>query len=292
MKEWFQKTKDRLSKIKREGKLVVGTILFIFLGSTGMYYSNFKSTGNFYDMGRELDHACFIGDTGAGNPSQVRVAEKLREQCKDVFYLGDVIYPQGLENAEDPQFFNKFYDHYKGLNNYITLGNHDTYNTGQMKYWLELGKKYDDVFYPNYFYAVKFKNVCVLAFESSIYNVIGTGKFEKAQNEFIQEFTSREDCKIKIAISHHPYLSSGKHGDAFLELKSFYEKYLVGKVDYIIAGHDHNLTFEGCFDGTCHFVSGAGSKLRPCKKVRQYCCDKKFGFLKFVEDKLEFIKVD
>jgi len=282
--------KDFIEKIKREGKLVIGTFLFIFFGSTALYYKGFIEKGAIIDMGRDLDNPCFIGDTGTGGFDQKRVAQYVVQNCKDVFFLGDIIYPSGLKNSSDPQFYEKFYNHYPGTNKYVVLGNHDSYNNDNDN-WLFFDKKYDDVYYPNYFYALKFNETCVLAFESSVYGILGKGKFEKAQNRFVKAFTERSECKFKIAIAHHPYWSSGKHGDAKYQLKPFYEKYLLGKVDVVITGHDHNLSFEGCSKGTCHYTSGSGAKLRDCKKERVYC-ESVLGFIKLGSNNIfQFFKV-
>lgn len=285
----MNKIKDFFKKIKPQINLGFGAILFAIFGSTAIYYKDFVRGGVFIDLKRDLEEPCFIGDTGTGGIYQKKVAIELKANCKDVFFLGDLVYPMGLKNDEDSQFFTKFYDHYHGLNKYLVLGNHDSYNNDNLA-WISFSKRYPDVVFPNYFYALKFNDVCVLAFESSIYGVLGKGKFEKEQNRFVKNFTSREDCKTKIAIAHHPYLSSGEHGDASYELRSFYENYLVGKVDFIFAGHDHNLSFEGCFEGTCHYVSGSGSKIRECEGKREYC-ESELGFVKLKGNLAKFITV-
>lgn len=82
-------------------------------------------------------------------------------------------------------------------------------------------------------------------------------------------------AKWKIACTHHPYLSNGSHGDAGeydgiplepmngAHAKRFYEDHVVGRCQFILAGHDHSLqvldpTAES--KGTRQIVSGAAGK--------------------------------
>ena len=75
-----------------------------------------------------------IGDFGTGNQGQYIVADLLKHlikkhKCKFILGLGDNIYPDGVSNTQDPQFFEKFEKPYLDLPEHIkfyhVLGNHD-----------------------------------------------------------------------------------------------------------------------------------------------------------------------
>ena len=65
-----------------------------------------------------------------------------------------------------------------------------------------------------------------------------------------------------LSIAHHPFRSSGHHGDANIFNKQYFKKYIIGKVDAHFAGHDHHLSYEGQENGTHMYITGAGAKLR------------------------------
>lgn len=272
----------------------------IGLAAVGMFFVGWMS--QFYEYGnpqemlvREpVEVICFVGDTGTGNEDQKAVAELMdKNKCEAIFFLGDLIYPIGLKDVNDPQFFEKFYNIYnRSVMKYVVPGNHDAYN-GNLGAWLKLAEKYADIEAPYYYYSVKMGDRCILAFDSFVYTTIKKGKFEKKQNKYIDEFVKREDCKYKVAIAHHSYRASDdSHGDAGKEmgtkrLKKFYEEHLIGKVNQIITGHSHILSDEGELQGTHFYVSGAGGKINECVQKRVWC-EAKLGYLELKRDEFTF----
>lgn len=207
---------------------------------------------------------CFVGDTGMATEGQYAVAEAMRQDgCDHVRILGDVIYDDGLKNADDPQFFEKFYNPYRDLLEeevpfYLVMGNHDF--TFERQPWLDVAPRYETVVFPNMFYAEIWGDVCFFSIDTNYY-LINQGKWlDNAYAEL------EGMCKLSFALGHHPYKSVGKHGDAGHFLSTFFQDHVIGRVDAYLAGHDHNLSFEGTEDGTHIFVSGAGAKLRDLKK--------------------------
>jgi len=215
---------------------------------------------------------CFTGDTGTGEEGQRKIASYLKkEKCNELRILGDIIYPHGLADENDSLFHTKFWDMYSDLNIpiYLTMGNHG--NRRNIGSWIRLAENYDLIKFPYYFYAEKFGNeVCFLSLNTTAYTTIIKGTHEKDQNEFVKKTLKefKENCKFSIVMGHHPYLSFGSHGDAGGRLKRFYKKLIVGRVDLIIGGHDHNLGYDGQVAGTHNIVSGAGSKLRVPSKYK------------------------
>ncbi|MDB4330477.1 metallophosphoesterase, partial [bacterium] len=215
---------------------------------------------------------CFTGDTGTGGKDQKLVASFIKkENCNELRIMGDIIYRNGLKDETDPQFFSKFWDIYKDLNIpvYLTMGNHDTRrNVGA---WIKLAEKYDRVRFPYYYYAENYGGeVCFISLNTTVLTTIVKGDHEKEQEGFVTEVLDKfkNRCKLSISLGHHPLLSSGVHADAKGRTKKFYNNFLVGKIDVVIAGHDHNMSYEGKTEGTYHIVSGAGSKIRVPKKLK------------------------
>ena len=227
---------------------------------------------------------CIIGDGGTGKADQYHVANALaKEACTAVIYVGDVIYETGLKDDDDKDFFKKFYNPYKVLLEeqkipfYMSMGNHDWYWGAHGKHWIELSKKYENIIYPWYAYAIKSKDVCLLQFEV----------YKKDKWDDIKEWYERstktdffDSCKFSIAFSHYPYFSKvGKHGDASKDQKEYLEKLAVGKFDVYVGGHDHFLSDEGEYKGTRLFISGSAGKLRDIEGTPKIWAKSSHGFL-------------
>lgn len=207
---------------------------------------------------------CFIGDPGTGGPAQFMVAEALStENCDQVRVLGDVIYGDGIQSADDPQLKSKFYVPNKKLFDvdtpfYMVMGNHD--HNGKIAPWLEVAENDDNVFYPNFYFAETWGDVCFFTIDTQAYYL--------AQSSWMKEmFSDLEDqCKFTFGLGHFPYKSVGGHGDAKNIQKKFLESTLVGHVDAYFAGHDHDIAYEGNTDGTHLIVSGSAGKKRHLER--------------------------
>lgn len=285
------------SGIKNKVKIGVGAAGFFLFGWASWWgYTEYNAQDynkyvRVYE--REMKQPCFIGDTGLNNDPRNRLIEKMKNDCHDVFILGDLIYPVGLRDERDKQFFTKFAPFLK-FNTHVVLGNHERYSIRQTQIWTILANQHD-FYFPNHFWGVVYEDACVLGFESAIYTTIIKGEIEKDQNQFIKTFIADERCEGKdtYAISHHPYKSSGKHGNADGRLKKMFKSLLIGKVDFAIAGHDHNLTDEGTHQSTRVLVSGSGAKLRDCGDTNTSAkCYQKHGYIKIKDSKPKFIMLD
>jgi len=209
---------------------------------------------------------CIIGDTGMGNSGQWYVGKALAgEGCHHVRVLGDVIYPNGLEDSLDPQFQDKFYLPYKdllegGVPFYMIMGNHDF--RGDPSAWLELAQEHETIIFPNYFYAETWGDLCITSLETDV----PSNAVQEYWARNIPETLKEKGCRISIAMAHHPLVSVGKHGNAKGKLKEFIENLIIGKYDLYITGHDHQLSDEGSIEGTQLLISGGGGgKLRKLK---------------------------
>jgi predicted MPP superfamily phosphohydrolase len=117
---------------------------------------------------------CFVGDTGESTDTQSLVAKSLAQSdCSLIWHTGDIIYPSGIEDANDPEFDNKFLTPFKeildkGIPFYLTLGNHD-YKKNPSGY-IEIANKNPLINYPNNFYVEEFGPVCFFALDTSIFD--------------------------------------------------------------------------------------------------------------------------
>ena len=214
------------------------------------------------EIPKEKIKICLIGDTGTNSKIQHAVtAELKKEDCDTLHFLGDIIYPKGLQNKDDKDFFTKFHDHYKDLGiKYLIMGNHD--HRRSIGVWYEIARKYPDIFFPNSYYLLKLNSLCMVHLDTNYYQLFlkfGTGLRQHLWlNNLAPEM---KDCSKKIVLTHHPFESRGKHhGPSSGLVRQFHKSNIIGKYDALISGHDHILSDEGVVDGTRLFISGAGGK--------------------------------
>lgn len=216
----------------------------------------------------DLKH-CFVGDTGKNSAVQQLVARALeREKCHEIYVLGDVIYDNGITGADDPQLKTKLFNHYGNLlkqdhkpKMHIVLGNHD-YN-GNADGWIEVAKKYPSVHAPARRYIEKTPEVCYAILDSNLFVHHHRVNLREEQGQWMP-MVHRElnDCKLKVALAHHPYYSPGpNHKKVDKNLKAFYEKEVLGKFDFFMAGHEHIVKDLGIHRGTRLLITGAGGAL-------------------------------
>lgn len=223
-----------------------------------------------FDLSLKNKKICFIGDTGTGTPEQYLVAKILPKHCDQVRIVGDVIYPSGIKSPQDPQLEKKFFKPYeyflkKKNSLFIVMGNHDYRQA--VTPWIEVANNQKGLFFPNEFYLEVWPEICFLALDTEPFDAWLKNETKKLQIKWLPHITPfiEKKCSGKklVGWGHHPYLSSGMHGEAMEgEFKSFMDKWIIGKVDSYIAGHDHHLAYEGKTQKTHHFVSGGGSQNR------------------------------
>jgi len=228
-----------------------------------------------------------LGDAGTGGDGQRAVAAAMEQVCAErgcdfAVYLGDNIYNNGVESADDSQFEEKFEAPYANLNFpfYVTLGNHDYGGNGlgnesdravpQVAY-TELSTKWT---LPDRTYAKDQGHVRLLSLDTNAILWKSLWNTADAQQAWLDAATT-SDHPWTIAFGHHPYVSNGQHGSAGTyegvenipiisgqEVKDFFDQSVCGKVDLYLSGHDHNLEWLEPTCGTHFIVSGAGGKTR------------------------------
>lgn len=244
----------------------LAVLLVILLSFSSCNYETRKVEILQYDAHEIGDKTCIIGDMGTGKTKQKKVAKLLNsEGCDRVRVTGDVIYPDGLKDQFDPLFQKNFYKRYgdmleDGIPFFLTMGNHDHY--GNPNAWLGLNDQYENIVFPNFWYAERHGDICYINIDT---NINYLPEHRAWMSETLSNF--EETCNLIISIAHHPFRSSGKHGDANIFNKQYFKKYIIGRVDAHFAGHDHHLSYEGEEDGTQMYITGAGGKLRDVKPL-------------------------
>lgn len=269
---------------------------FIVIGDSGS-----GSEGQ-YAVGNAIAEVCqqkdeFVGDMAFPG-------------CDLVVGLGDNIYESGVTSVDDPQFEEKFEKPFEPvqLPFYMVLGNHDNtaYVGGdgagnargefQVDYTYFDGKLSSRWNMPDRYYqhsaGMTTTNprplVDFFALDSNpiaggfadpdlayAYHTYGIDQRNWAVNAL-----GSSDAVFKIAMSHHPYLSNGSHGNAgnydgvpseLLPVlagerwKAFMEEAVCDQADFLFAGHDHDLQVLNAVPscGRTEFVvSGAAGKTR------------------------------
>ena len=219
---------------------------------------------------------CFFGDTGQENPSsqQFIADEMAKEKCDRIYHVGDIVYPKGITSVNDPMLEKKFLRFYEPLTKLdnkpqfsMIQGNHDY--EGDPKAWMDVSKKYPWVFAPDLYFMEVYDRKCVIGLDSNLWvhgkHIVEGTKQGAWLYGIKDEIKSR--CDLVIALTHHPYKSSGKHRKKHEEcdtgLKFFLDSLVIGKANFLFSGHDHLMADYGSIKGTHHIVTGAGGQPEP-----------------------------
>lgn len=249
---------------------------------------------NFNDS--EVTGLILLGDTGKDNQGQLEVSQSIqelcsREKCDLGINAGDIVYQEGVTSANDPILETMFDKYYNSLNFpfLIALGNHDygkySRDWKRGSYQLLHAKKNPAFYLPNYFYTYETKEAVFAVLDTSR---LMWKKDVEIQARMVEEARLEAETQKKwfMVIGHHPYLSNGKHGNAgnyerlpfpyFVSgkyVKKFIERYICGKADFYLSGHEHSLQVIDGNIANCDtqlIVSGSGasaSKLFERNKV-------------------------
>ncbi|MDU0355401.1 metallophosphoesterase [Paraglaciecola aquimarina] len=232
-------------------------------------------------------HFLVLGDWGRnGHYQQVPVANMMdivMQQMDGEFITttGDNFYSNGVASVDDPYWQTSFEQVYHGPHLfedwYPTLGNHDYRGNWQAQIDYSLRSRRWQ--FPHPYYAKMFdvgnnNQLLLLFIDSSPLNpeYKNRAKYAATQQQdgekqltWIKHKLATTQAKWKVVIGHHPLYSSGKRfgktNGIQQVLEPIFEKY---QVDAYFAGHEHDLQHNRPAGKTVeHFVSGAGSELRP-----------------------------
>lgn len=235
---------------------------------------------------------CVIGDWGRnGHYHQKEVANMLGAAMTGiagdfVISTGDNFYPKGIKSVNDPLFKSSFEDVYTmhALQEdwYVVLGNHDYKENpwAQIEY-SNISRRWK---LPSFYYSfkkqidkdnyVEFFCIDTSPFQTDYYDGKDYSTNVKlqdtaAQINWLKTELKKSTATWKIVVGHHPLYSAGKRmgqtQDMYNKFSSIFNEF---KVDAYLCGHEHHLEYDKV-DNNCfhHFVSGAGSEIRPVKKA-------------------------
>jgi len=199
-------------------------------------------------------HFAVIGDNGTGEKPEYTIGAQLlawynRFPFPLVVMMGDNIY--GADRPQD--FVAKFEAPYKGLLDkgvkfYASLGNHDSREQRNYKYFNMDGKLY-------YSFKAPKEDVRFFALESSY--------MDPDQLKWIEEELKSSREKWKIVFFHHPLYSSARTHGSQTKLRDVLEPMFIQyTVSLVLNGHDHTYERIKPQNGIQYFVEGSSGQLR------------------------------
>jgi len=229
-----------------------------------------------------------LGDAGSGTEHQRRVGEAVTEVCATagcqmVLYLGDNIYQSGVAGVDDPLWQTHFEDMYPDLDLpfYAVPGNHDYgwHGTSLPSAW-QVQKVQHQIDYsahserwnmPARYYTLRERDGLATFYALDTTTLVWSG--DTRQADWLAREVEDTSALYSFAFGHHTIRSNGTHGNAGAYpasegrsgalLDEVFRESLCGKVELVMAGHDHNLQWiSGACQGTEVVVSGTAGKSR------------------------------
>ncbi|ERP92163.1 Ser/Thr protein phosphatase [Alcanivorax sp. P2S70] len=206
---------------------------------------------------------CAIGDGGWGNPASLAVGQALVTLgCDQIRYLGDLVYPDGILDANDPLIDSRFLPPLQpaldaGIPVYMVLGNHDWKQNGEA--WLEVARHHPLIHLPHFYYFEQWPDACAFSLETTWFEK--WYYFHRQINWLTasQQMAHAHGCQFSLGFAHHPMFSTGSHGNAHEMINLGLKQKLIGHLDLLVGGHDHILSDEGEYQDTRQLISGSAS---------------------------------
>ncbi|WP_306796278.1 metallophosphoesterase [Nocardia sp. XZ_19_369] len=287
--------------ISRRGLLVGASVLAGSLVLPGIANADSK-----FPMPTGPDiNVLITGDAGTGEAGQRAVATAAKRICQAegvslAVGLGDNIYEDGAESADDDEFSTKFEQPNAGIDVpwLMVLGNHDCSgifagsggNPSKGDHEVAYHQRSARWYMPSRYYQValpagpeplvEFFALDTVPVSSTVLQTDPhyqwNGPYMRAQRQWLERALTASRATWKIVLTHHPYRNNGKHGNAGAydgvttgdymsgrHLKELFEEVVCGRADYILSGHDHTsqiLDTAGAARGTQQIVCGASAK--------------------------------
>lgn len=249
-----------------------------------------------------------VGDWGRnGHAYQQDVADMMNAcgaiiEPEFIVSTGDNFYQNGVASIDDPLWISSFENVYQGEHLleywYPVLGNHDYH--GNVQAQIDYSKKSQRWKLPARYYVVdhalendtdtlKLIFIDSNPFEDKYYHEAGYenvwSQDTTAQLHWLDSVITTSTATWNIVIGHHPMYTAGKRSDEENTIRRHLAHHLLkdGKVTAYFAGHEHDLQYHKPEGTLHHFVSGAGSEVRPVGN--------KLPFTKFAESTPGFMSV-
>ncbi|MEV6554311.1 metallophosphoesterase [Nocardia sp. NPDC051756] len=287
--------------ISRRGLLVGASVLAGSLALPGMAGADSKFP---LPTGPDLT-VLITGDAGTGEAGQRAVATAAKRICQAegvslAVGLGDNIYEDGAESADDDEFATKFEQPNAGIDVpwLMVLGNHDCSGTfpgsggnpskgdhevayhQRSRRWYMPARYYQVALPAAGAPLVEFFALDTVPVSSTVLQTDPhyrwDGPYMRQQRLWLDRALTASRATWKIVLTHHPYRNNGKHGNAGAydgvtigdymsgrHLQELFEEVVCGRADYILSGHDHTLQIldtAGTARGTQQIVCGASAK--------------------------------
>lgn len=297
--------------ISRRDLLVGAGALAAAGGVLGVATPSGAAAQDRFPMPTEEELAVLVtGDAGTGTDAQYAVAAAARAVCVTAGVglavgLGDNIYENGPESADDDEFASKFETPNEGIDVpwLMVLGNHDTsgiipgsggrpsrgdhevaYHQRSRRWYMPsryyrvpVGDPLDPVVE---FFALDTTPLASYVMQTDPY-YYWDGPFARAQRAWLTDALATSRARWKIVLAHHPLRNNGTHGNAGaydgvtvgnytsgVHVKKLYEEVACGRADFILSGHDHSLQLldtAATYKGTKQIVCGAAAKTNARK---------------------------
>lgn len=224
------------------------------------------------DLASTREKICVLGDTGQPGPVLNSVVQAVvQEKCSQIRLLGDLVYPHGIDDDDEHAVEEYSLKPFKAVLGHVPIyliqGNHD-FREGHGDSWLSIAKRLDGVFYPYFYYSERWGRVCFFSLETTFDNKLYYPLKRLQQRRWLANSYSdyAEQCGFSVVYTHHPFRSSGDHGPAEPRLNQLLGKWVTGRVDLQVSGHEHILSDEGRVNGTRLSVVGSSSKVGAVRK--------------------------
>jgi tartrate-resistant acid phosphatase type 5 len=245
-----------------------------------------------------------MGDWGAGGPRQREVAGGMAKYIQggnrklDAMLLaGDNFYVTLDGGIHDPKWKTMFEDMYDqkifDFPFYVALGNHDyQVDRHMVEFAYAQANPQSRWKMPARWYRVDIPQedpiVTVLMLDSN-YSIMGEYAWNNQMKWLKAELAKPRTAKWLVAVCHHPFFSNGDHGDIGPLQRMWGPLMEQAKLDFLIAGHDHDLQHLQV-DGvhpTFLLVGGGGAGIRPMRNDQRGPFSKSsngFAHLTFTEE--------
>lgn len=219
------------------------------------------------DVDGESVHIFVVGDMGLDTDGghQAEVAAGVRKACGQRtggcaagLFLGDNLYDAGLDDAADEARFTRMLDRYPSVPKYLVMGNHDWRKVlpSRERAWNEityLAEREDT--HSAHFFTARVGPVRLLGLDTN-YLVRSRHGVDQVREHPISAALDDPTAAWSVSFGHHPFLSTGPHGNAgsYRDTvgnsgwrgKAFAEylrEDLLVASDLYLAGHEHSMQF-------------------------------------------------
>jgi len=208
------------------------------------------------------------GDTGKGSEAVAKGIRRVHAAAAihGIVLAGDTFYPCGVTSEKDSRWSLVAPLTRVGVPVLPVLGNHDSCGKADPDAQIRATQVLDHWIFPARQYVVRSKFADFVFLDTT---PLAKGRSNSVAPAVSEAFSDSK-APWRIAVGHHPVISSGYHGyfprDEVKRMRGLTPLLLSNKVDLFIAGHDHHM--ELIRGRMLHLISGAGSSPVPAIKLR------------------------